>query len=158
LSGNRSLVEGLRQRRLLVDVPQRRQVPDVVRRRLLLPAIVALMTVVLGAIPGQSRAAVGPVCDYGKFCVWVDPNLSGDEVKFKETDHELSNKIANQMDNQASSAWNNTALAAKLYERRDGKGSFLCIPPNTVVSDFNSMSFDNRASSSKVTKKAGCLT
>jgi hypothetical protein len=60
------------------------------------------------------------------------------------------------MDDQASSVDNSFDRAAIVYEKRNGRGDSICIEPNTPPTNLSTLSFDNVASSTKITKKDAC--
>jgi hypothetical protein len=118
-------------------------------KRSLTLCIAVLMS--LAVVPPHASGGTG--CPNLKLCVWSGTNNTGTGLKIRG-DVGVSNKIANYLNNQASSAHNLTGHAVYLYDRRNAEGDKVCIEPGDYVSDLQT--FNDRASSSKVKSSDVC--
>jgi len=120
----------------------------------LLSAAAAAMLILLGLAPlGNQARGVTPVCPRGYLCVFEDANYGGQVVKFHRLG--LSNRLADKMDDAASSVMNRRGGVSYLYEDPDGGGGSFCLEPHqssTYVGD----QFNDVASSTRLTKKNHC--
>ena len=66
----------------------------------------------------------------------------------------ISNKLARDMNDAASSAENTRGRVSFLYAKKDGKGESYCLDPETAYPSL--AGFNDVASSSKNTKKNHC--
>lgn len=89
----------------------------------------------------------GTNCPEGKLCLWKDESGGGPRVKIGGNG--LSNKLARQMNNKASSVINNRDGRAVLYEKKNGNGENRCIDPSEKLGDLDTIGFDDVASSSR---------
>jgi hypothetical protein len=76
-----------------------------------------------GTAGGAERAARGSCPD--TLCVFTDPDFTGQHADITKLG--LSNKVDNQIPDQAASLINDRGSAAIFYAKRDGKGRAICI-------------------------------
>jgi hypothetical protein len=105
-----------------------------------------IAAVALGVMPATVGAR-GASCDKGTLCIWADASYSGQQVNLKHKG--ISNKLAEKMDNLASSVKNRRDTVAFLYTDTDGLGDSYCVEPHQKV-DFLGL-FNDVASSTKIT-------
>ena len=104
----------------------------------------------------STDAAAGGGCPDKTLCVWQDNEGGGQLVKISSDG--ISNKLANKMNNEASSVINNRNRRAYLFAGRNGKGTKVCLSPHAEIGDLGSFAdFNDVASSSKNTDRTeGC--
>ena len=64
----------------------------------------------------------------------------------------ISNKLAEKMNNEASSFINNRNRRAYLYDKRNGEGERICLGPTVSAPSLGAYSFNDLASSSRNSK------
>lgn len=107
-----------------------------------------------GAGPPKAR---GGGCPEGKLCLWADNKGGGQQVNIRDK-RGVSNKLANMMNNEASSLVNETEHRVYLYDKRDAKGDRRCFEPEAEIADLGAdAGFNDIASSTKVTKGDTCF-
>ena len=113
------------------------------------------MAAIALAVPGEGGAG-GLGCPDGRVCIWEHDDGGGVELRLKGKG--VSNKLGEKMNNAASSLFNNTGGAVFLYDKRNAKGDRLCFGPSVEVASFTvaGNGFNDRASSAKLTERAGC--
>ena len=120
-------------------------------------ALTLAVAVGAGLVMSGSATARGSECSKGKLCFWAGTEGTGKQVNVSGR-RGVSNKLANEMNNEASSFINGTEHRVYLYAKRDGKGDLRCYEPFAVEADLEADSgFGDVASSSKVTKGDTCL-
>src|SRR5919201_1205807 len=72
-------------------------------------------------------ASAGESCPDNTLCLYQHDDFAGELVKLPK--HGLSNKLAEQMNNEASSVINNRNKRVYLYAKRNGKGDRVCFSP-----------------------------
>ena len=98
-----------------------------------------------------------PLCPDGKLCLWHDNEGGGKRVKISGK-RGASNKLAKEMNNEASSLINATEHRVYVYDKRDAKGDVRCYEPGDEVADMGAdSSFNDVASSTKVTRGDTCF-
>jgi hypothetical protein len=118
------------------------------RLGLLVLAMAGATAVVVALNVVGSAAAGVKACPSKTLCVWEHADFDGKLVKI--TKKGVSNKLAEKMNNEASSVINNFNKRAFLYDKRNAEGDRFCLAGGDQVpfiGDFNDL-----ASSSKVTK------
>jgi Peptidase inhibitor family I36 len=107
------------------------------------------------AVPGEGGAG-GLGCPDDRVCVWEHDDGNGVQVKLRGRG--VSNKLADKMNNEASSLFNNTGGAMFLYDKRNAKGDRVCFGPSVEVPSFTiaGKGFNDRASSAKLTGRDDC--
>jgi hypothetical protein len=105
-----------------------------------------------GEIAGGAEQRVEPSCPKRTLCVYEHDQWEGQRVKITETG--ISNKLAEQMNNRASSAWNRRGKTAVLYTGKNAHGGRLCIRPGGFPDILSLAGFNDVASSTKLSKKA----
>ena len=108
----------------------------------------------LGLPVGASGAHRYDACPKRTVCVFADINFIGERVTL--TKPGISNKLANKMNNEASSVVNDRGKAVFLYDNKNGHGVATCIAPHTYAEDLSDRTFNDMASSSKLTKREHC--
>ena len=104
---------------------------------------------------GGPPKARGAECADGKLCLWAGQKGSGQRVVVGGKG--VSNKLANQMNNEATSLINNTGRRVLIHDKRDAKGELRCYDNmDDSQAHFDSVGFDNRASSTRITKGDTC--
>ena len=113
----------------------------------LLGAIVATAALTLLLLPAESQGSPSS-CPDETLCVWAKTDYRGQRVKITKINH-VSNKLANEMNNEASSLKNKITRTGQLYDKRDGgAGEVYGFCDDENVSDLGS--FNGLASSSIV--------
>jgi hypothetical protein len=97
---------------------------------------------------GGTASAGPPACPEKTLCVWQHADFDGQLVKI--TKKGVSNKLAEKMNNEASSVINNFNKRAFLYDKRNAEGDRFCFAGGDEVPNLGP--FNDLASSSKVTK------
>jgi hypothetical protein len=105
-----------------------------------------------GLAEGEARLSS---CPAKYVCVYEDANLTGQKVKLGPK-RGLTNRIAEKLNNEASSATSSRANAAIIYAGKNGKGDSRCIDGGDVQ-NFAAMSFDDVASSARLTRRDSCI-
>jgi Peptidase inhibitor family I36 len=99
-----------------------------------------------GGATSEKRAGSG--CPDQTLCVWSKKNYEGQRVKITKTG-DVSNKLAHEMNNKASSLKNRFAMPGTLYDKKNGgPGDVYGFCDLDDVPDLGS--FDDQASSSVV--------
>lgn len=83
---------------------------------------------------GSDREAVARGSCPDTLCVFTDTDFTGTHVDV--TKRGLSNKVDNQIPDQAESLINDRGSAAIFYEKRDGKGRAICINLGDGINDL----------------------
>jgi sarcosine oxidase delta subunit len=127
-------------------------------RHILIALALAAGWLAMVAQLGDEARAGGEACPAKTLCVWEHNEGAGQLVKIAKDG--ISNKLAEKMNNGASSVINNRNKRAYLYDRRNGKGTKVCLSPGAEVGDLGSFAdFNDLASSSKNTdRKSDCPT
>jgi maltose-binding protein MalE len=125
------------------------------RRILVALALAAGCLAVVAQLGGKAQAGIEP-CPEKTLCVWQHNDGGGQLVKIKSDG--ISNKLAEKMNNEASSLINNRGKRSYLYDKRNGQGAKICLSPHDSFSDLGAeFGFNDLASSSKNTdKKSDC--
>ena len=97
------------------------------------------------------------LCPDNRVCFFFDADFSGQRVVTRINDHHVSNKLATEMNDNASSAINKTGFAVAVFADSDGGGSAICIDPHSRIVDFAAYAFNDVASSSKVMRSRHCV-
>ena len=113
---------------------------------------IALIAASFAAAPATDATAM---CPDNTLCFWSGINQTGEQVNVSKRKG-VSNKIGNRMNNDASSAENDTGYAAILYDKRNGRGVSICIDPTGVAFNLSDAGFDNFVYSTKVLRRASC--
>jgi hypothetical protein len=109
----------------------------------------AAMVAMIASLGGQASA--GPPCPEKTLCLFEHNGFTGQVVKIRKDG--VSNKLAEKMNNQASSAVNNLRTRAFLYEKRNGKGDKICLQHKDYWESLGTtFDFNDVASSSRNTK------
>jgi Peptidase inhibitor family I36 len=118
-------------------------------------AIAAAAALGAGASADVGQAQRGG-CPDKTLCVWENDDDGGTLVKIHGTG--VSNKLAQKLNNQASSAINNRGRRAYLYDKRNGDGDRICLDPHAEVASLGDYgNFNDLASSSRNAKpKSDC--
>jgi hypothetical protein len=109
----------------------------------------------LGLAMSGSATARGSDCPDGKLCLWQHNEGGGEQVNIRDK-RGVSNKLANKMNNEASSLINRTEHRVFVYDKRDGKGDLRCFEPGDEIPDLGALGFNDLASSTRVTKQDFC--
>jgi hypothetical protein len=125
------------------------------RTAALLAGIAVAAAVVMMPFAGS---ASGPAaksdrgCPDGSLCVWTKPDFEGKRVVMQK--RRRTNRLANTINDQASSLKLRKSGTAVLWEDIDGGGVAYCFDgPRKAASDLGKIGFDNQASSSKIFKR-----
>jgi hypothetical protein len=104
------------------------------------------------SLGGSASAGTKPLCPKKTLCVWADDKGGGQLVKIKKDG--ISNKLAEKMNNEASSVINNRNRRSYLYDKRNGKGEKVCLSPHAEIVSLGAFAdFNDMATSSKNAKK-----
>ena len=114
---------------------------------------VTVAAIVTASALGGSATAKLAACPDKALCVWENDNYGGQLVVIQGKG--ISNKLARDMDDAASSAENTRGRVSFLYPKKNGKGESYCLEPETAYSSLGS-GFNDVASSSKNTKRNHC--
>jgi hypothetical protein len=94
-------------------------------------------------------------CPDGRLCVWEKPDYRGQKVVIRK--RALTNKLHDEMNDQASSLKLRKSGVAVLYADVEGEGLAICAfgPRDNIpdLSDYQGFDFDNEASSSEINKE-----
>ena len=118
------------------------------RVALLGACLAAALMAVMVSLTGTAGAG-GTGCPSKTLCVYGSDNFAGDVVKISKDG--ISNKIAEKLNNAASSVVNNRNRRSFLYDGKNGKGERVCITPHAEITSLGAFSFNDLASSSKNT-------
>ena len=114
----------------------------------------ALLAGVAAFVPASGSAGGDSRCPDGKLCVWSDPGYEGQKVVIKR--RQLSHKLFDQMNDQASSLKLRKSGVAVLYMHVNAEGSFACFDgPHHNQRDLADVGFDDTASSSRILRGKG---
>lgn len=103
----------------------------------------------------RASAARGDNCPNGFVCLWEDQGYAGNRIKIKD-ERGVSNKVADEMNNAASSLSNQGDHAVRIYDRKNAKGIRTCFEAGGYTSSLGDAGFNDRASSTKVIGKELC--
>ncbi len=119
-------------------------------------ASIGALAVLVGLVLALSASAVSgakripfPPCPKQTLCVFEHDNFEGQRVKIGGTG--VSNKLADEMNNQASSYYNRRGRVSFLYVGRNAEGERECAAPREAETSLPG--FNDLASSTKLTKK-----
>ena len=123
-------------------------------------AIAVTATFAVLAISGPASlgaAKAKPKCPDKALCVWDDPGFEGQRVVVKGK--ELSNKIFDEMNDTAASAFlNRKSKVGVLYTDAHGGGTSICLYEENRWRIKDLIPYDNAISSSEVRRNLGtCL-
>lgn len=120
------------------------------RRVVTIAALAVVALTVAGMPAGASRTEKGATgkCPADSLCLFQKDDYKGQRVVI--SGFGVSNRIANQMDDEASSAKNRTGNGAILYELEDAGGEDVCI--GLKEPDLDTIEFDDFTSSTKLPK------
>lgn len=97
----------------------------------------------------------GAQCPDKRVCVWADPNYEGQMVALRKRGP--SNKIYEQMNDQASSLKSRIGSVAFMFTDVDGGGIKMCVVPHLKVPSLAIYGgMENSISSSKLTTRRHC--
>jgi hypothetical protein len=113
-------------------------------------AAFALTLAIGGAAVGGAERTLIPSCPTATLCLYSGDNYAGKRVKIDEPG--LSN-VPDSLNNKASSFYNRRSKTVRLYAGRNGNGDSLCYPPQFQNPSLGFDSFDNRASSTRLSRK-----
>jgi hypothetical protein len=116
-------------------------------------AATAATAVALISTAGDAGAGGGS-CPDNKLCVFAGDSRSGQRVKIGGNG--VSNKLAREMNNQASSLSNRRDTKVFLYEKRGARGEVRCFPPGVTDNALGDSGFDDVASSTKIANGTSC--
>jgi hypothetical protein len=117
--------------------------------------IIGLFVLAGGLLAAPADAT--SMCPDFTLCVWENVNRVPQLVEISNR-RGVSNKLARLMNNKASSVENDTGFVAFLYKKRDGKGARICLTPGAIQDDLGLLSFEDVASSTRVTRRSVCPT
>ena len=123
-------------------------------RHLPMAAAAAILLALAVANPFAGAAAKRGSCSTGQVCFFSDADFQGQEVRVARKG--ISNKLAEKMNNQASSVVSFRDGATVVYDKRNGKGFRICLNPGTKTTDLSLADFDDRATSTRNTSKSHC--
>jgi hypothetical protein len=110
-------------------------------------ALVLALAVGASGAASAGSAKAGSGCPEDTLCLWSKKDYKGDKVEITKVG-EVSNKLAEKLNNEASSVKNKFDRDATLYAKRDGAGDQSGICPLESIPNLGD--FSNRASSSLV--------
>jgi hypothetical protein len=116
------------------------------RNRHIAIGVGALAATAAALSAGPAALAGPPPCE--RVCIFADANYSGQMVTIRGKG--ISNKLAEKMNNSASSVINATNDRVLLYSKRNARGFNFCVSPNSAV-DWVGTDFNDVASSTKIT-------
>jgi hypothetical protein len=116
-----------------------------------LAAAAGVLALMPSAVGARGEA---PPCPRQTLCLWKQIGYEGKRVEIEG--HGVSNQLAQEMNNEASSYYNRRGSVSYLYEDKNGEGDGYCISPRDFYSDLDGGGFGNRASSTRLTPKDQC--